>query len=231
MVQRGKDRYLMGERIIQAQEEAWRRVAREIHDGPAQSLANIVLRAEICERLIASGRPEIGQELNQLKLLVKEALREVRKIIFDLRPMALDDLGLVPTLHRYLENLQAQNGPPATLLVDGEERRLSPSIEAALFRVIQEAVNNARKHAQASRINVQVSFRQEEIAVSIVDDGIGFDLAEVEKGWHNRQSFGLMSMRERIELLGGQFAVRSKNGVGTSVTAHVPCTLYTGDTC
>lgn len=217
-----KERYHVGERIIKAQEEAWQRVAREIHDGPAQSLANIVLRAEICERLMMAGRPEIGQELAQLKLLVKESLREVRKIIFDLRPMTLDDLGLLPTLHRYLTNLREQNGTPVKLVAQGQERRLSSALEAGIFRVIQEAVNNARKHAQASQIQVQVVFGENELIVTVSDDGVGFDKEKVKKGWLNRQSFGLMSMRERVELLDGEFDVVSRVGKGTVVHARVP---------
>lgn len=217
-----KERYHVGERIIKAQEEAWQRVAREIHDGPAQSLANIVLRAEICERLMMAGRPEIGQELAQLKLLVKESLREVRKIIFDLRPMTLDDLGLLPTLHRYLANLREQNGTPVKLVAQGQERRLSSTLEAGIFRVIQEAVNNARKHAQASQIQVQVVFGETELIVTVSDDGVGFDKEKVKKGWLNRQSFGLMSMRERVELLDGEFDVVSRVGKGTVVHARVP---------
>lgn len=217
-----KERYHVGERIIKAQEEAWQRVAREIHDGPAQSLANIVLRAEICERLMMAGRPEIGQELAQLKLLVKESLREVRKIIFDLRPMTLDDLGLLPTLHRYLANLREQNGTPVKLVAQGQERRLSSALEAGIFRVIQEAVNNARKHAQASQIQVQVVFGENELIVTVSDDGVGFDKEKVKKGWLNRQSFGLMSMRERVELLDGEFDVVTRVGKGTVVHARVP---------
>ena len=119
-----KARYQIGERIIRAQEEERRRVAREIHDGPAQAMANVVLRAEICERLLAAGREEVTLELGQLKVLVKESLRELRRIIFNLRPMALDDLGLVPTLNRYLENLREHEGAPVFLTVRGAETRL-----------------------------------------------------------------------------------------------------------
>lgn len=216
-------RYRVGERIIRAQEEERRRVAREIHDGPAQSMANVVLRAEICERLLSAKRPEVAQELAQLKMLVKESLREVRKIIFNLRPMALDDLGLVPTLHRYLENLREQDNLQVKLTVLGEEKRLSSTLEVAVFRMIQEAVNNARKHAQANVIQATLEFAPDEIRASVHDDGVGFDVEVVQRAWHERQSFGLMSMRERIELLDGEFMVRSSpQGGGTTVTARLP---------
>jgi two-component system sensor histidine kinase DegS len=202
-------RYRFGERIIRAQEEERQRVAREIHDGPAQSMANVVLRAEICERLLTAGRQEVTQELAQLKMLVKESLREVRKIIFNLRPMALDDLGLVPTLFRFLENMREQDGINISFEVLGDERRLSSTLEVALFRMIQEGVNNARKHAQASEIHVLLDFGTDTITATVHDDGIGFDVAVVQKAWHERQSFGLMSMRERIQLLNGELEVTS----------------------
>lgn len=214
-------RYKVGERIIQAQEEERRYLAREIHDGPAQSMANVVLRAEICERLLAVGRQELVQELSQLKFLVKESLREVRKIIFDLRPMALDDLGLVPTLRRYLEYLEEQDGLRVALAVTGQERRLPSALEVALFRVIQEAVNNAHRHAQASIIQVQLSFDDKHITASVCDDGVGFDVDQVQQGWQDRPSFGLVNMRERVQLLNGDFEVKSAPGKGTSITARL----------
>lgn len=218
-----KARSQMGARIIRAQEEERRRVAREIHDGPAQAMANVVLRAEICERLFASGRDEVRQELAHLKTLVKESLRELRRIIFNLRPMALDDLGLVPTLHRYLENLREHEAAPVHLTVKGTEARLGSMQEAAVYRVVQEAVNNARKHAQASAINVTLEFVDNQyITITVEDDGIGFDIQALQAEWAERESFGLMSMKERIELLDGEFFVSSVAGEGTRIVARVP---------
>lgn len=214
-------RFQIGERIIWAQEEERRRVAREIHDGPAQTMANVVLRAEICERLMTAGRNEVVRELAQLKLLVKDSLREVRKIIFNLRPMALDDLGLVPTLNRFLENVREQEQIPIRFEVVGEERRLHSAIEVAVFRMIQEAVNNARRHSQATHIVVKVSFGPRTLRVCVKDDGTGFDLEQVRRDWADRESFGLMSMKERIELLDGEFDLKSVIGKGTAITAHI----------
>ena len=214
-------RFQIGEHVIRAQEEERRRVAREIHDGPAQAMANVVLRAEICERLLAAGREEVTQELAQLKQLVKESLREVRKIIFNLRPMALDDLGLVPTLHRYLENLREQDAIPVELKVSGHEQRLHTAIEVAVFRLIQEAVNNARRHAEATAIDVRLTFGPTHLVVNVEDNGVGFDPEEVYRSWANRESFGIMSMRERIELLDGEFKLKSEVGRGTLIVARV----------
>lgn len=218
-----KARYQIGERIIRAQEEERRRVAREIHDGPAQAMANVVLRAEICERLLLAGREEVTLELGQLKTLVKESLRELRRIIFNLRPMALDDLGLVPTLNRYLANLREQDDIPVYMTVRGTETRLGSAQEVAIYRMVQEAVNNARRHAQANVIQVTIEFSEDRhVLITIEDDGIGFDIEALQSEWVDRESFGLMSMKERIELLDGEFVVTSAGGAGTRITARVP---------
>lgn len=225
-----KARYQIGERVIRAQEEERRRVAREIHDGPAQAMANVVLRTEICERLLKLGRDEAAQELAQLKILVKDSLRELRRIIFNLRPMALDDLGLIPTLRRYLENLRESEGTPVRLSVVGREVRFSSTVEVAIYRMVQEAVNNARRHAQASRIEVVIHFEGPSSVVIIVeDDGVGFDLEAAKAEWVTQSNFGLMSMRERIELLGGEFEVTSVLGRGTRILAKIPVAERVGD--
>lgn len=214
-----------GEALIRAREEERYRLAREIHDGPAQALANIVLRAEVCERLLAAGRPEALQEVAQLKLLVKESLREVRRIIYDLRPLTLDELGLVPTLEGYFDYMRDRYGTPVFLHVVGErETRLYPAVEVAVFRTVQEAVNNAWKHAQASRIDVTLVFDPDFVAATVQDDGVGFNVEQVVAALATRRSYGLLDMRERIQLLGGEFAIESSEEKGTTVRFRVPRT-------
>ena len=211
--------------IIKAQEEERRRVAREIHDGPAQSLANLVFRLEVCEKLLAAERlPELRGELAELKGLIKGSLQEVRKIIFDLRPMALDDLGLVPALRRYLEGLEEREGLVVNLAVFGQEVRLASAVEVGLFRIIQEALHNVSKHARAASARVTLTYGQEQLLLSVRDDGRGFDLREVERGGRAGGHFGLISMRERAELLGGRFEVKSAPGQGTRISVAVPIT-------
>lgn len=211
--------------IIKAQEEERRRVAREIHDSPAQSLANLVFRLEVCEKLLAAERlPELRGELAELKGLIKGSLQEVRKIIFDLRPMALDDLGLVPALRRYLEGLEEREGLVVNLAVFGQEVRLASAVEVGLFRIIQEALHNVSKHARAASARVTLTYGQEQLLLSVRDDGRGFDLREVERGGRAGGHFGLISMRERAELLGGRFEVKSAPGQGTRITLAVPIT-------
>lgn len=209
-------------RIIKAQEEERSRVAREIHDGPAQTMANVVLRAEICEKLMDAEPGKVRQELKDLKDMVKESLNEVRKIIFNLRPMALDDLGIVPTLRRFISELQKREKISIELSVDGSETQRLPSVlEVAIFRIVQEALNNVYKHARASRIIIRLLLRPEQVGVLIRDNGCGFETGSVmnHKG---KDSFGLLGMKERVELLAGDLDISSAPGLGTEIKVTIP---------
>ena len=182
LIEDANRRQALGLRIIEAQEEERRRLSREIHDGPAQMLANMLLRAEIIEKKFSSDDPEaVIQEFRQLRELVRESLREVRSIIYDLRPMALDDFGLIPTLMKYLNTAKDNFGVPIIFKTLGVERRLSSKLEIAVFRLIQESVQNACKHAEATEIEVKVEFQEEAITLSVKDDGKGFNVDEKER--------------------------------------------------
>lgn len=207
-----------GAKIIKAQEEERRRVSREIHDGPAQAMANIVFRAEVCERLMESDVARAKHELGDLREQVRMALKETRKIIFDLRPMTLDDLGLVPTIRKVLETVKERSGVFSEVKVLGHEKRLEPHIEIGLFRIIQEALSNVEKHAKASSIWVRIDFRPSVVSAVIEDDGKGFDTVESV----GNESFGMMGMRERINLLRGELTIKSEVGKGTRVFVTVP---------
>jgi two-component system sensor histidine kinase DegS len=217
-----QQKQLIGGKIILAQEEERKRVAREIHDGPAQTMANVVLRAELCEKLLTTNRDEVTTELRDLKKVVKESLQEIRRIIFNLRPMTLDDLGLIPTVRRYIEELKVRENFNVQLEIHGEEQRLKNTYEVALFRLIQESLNNARKHAKANKIKVNINTTETDISVSISDDGKGFDLEKVMNEAVGKESFGLLSMKERIELLNGSLNIDSTIGVGTTITVCIP---------
>ncbi|MGG4491615.1 MULTISPECIES: sensor histidine kinase [Bacillaceae] len=213
-----------GLRIIEAQEEERKRVSREIHDGPAQMLANVMMRSELIERIFRErGSDEGFKEIRSLRQNVRNALYEVRRIIYDLRPMALDDLGLIPTLRKYLYTIEEYNGKTRILfssLGDFEENRLPPRFEVALFRLAQEAVTNALKHAEAREIQVKVEVNQNNIILMIKDNGKGFDTKEMKQ--NQNKSFGLLGMRERVELLNGRITIDSKIGLGTFIMIQVP---------
>ncbi|HYH03172.1 MAG TPA: sensor histidine kinase [Bacillota bacterium] len=213
---------LLGSRVIMAQEEERKRVAREIHDGPAQAMANVVLRAEFCEKLLINNREQVVEELRGLKIAVKQSLQEIRRIIFNLRPMTLDDLGLVPTIKRYLTELKDREGFEVKLEVRGEEKRLANTYEVALFRLIQESLNNARKYAQAKQVSVAITTTETSIVVKVCDDGKGFDLQKILSEVAGKVSFGVLSMKERVELLNGKITIDTAVGAGTRITAELP---------
>jgi two-component system sensor histidine kinase DegS len=150
--------------------------------------------------------------------MVRAALYEVRRIIYDLRPMALDDLGLVPTLRKYLQTIEEYHNHSKIVFVNiGMERRLPTKYEVALFRMIQESVQNALKHANACEIKVSLEITNAAITVLIKDNGVGFDTTQKKP-----ESFGIIGMRERVELLDGELTFDSKLGKGTAVLIHVP---------
>src|SRR5205807_7547443 len=142
--------------VFQIIEEERMRIARDMHDGPAQSMANLVLQAEILERLIVRDPQMVVSDLADFKDGVRGVLDDTRRLIFDLRPMTLDDLGLVPTLRKFVKEYQEKSKITSHLRVEGEDVRLPGSLEPTLFRIIQEALNNARKHSQAKNVEVVV---------------------------------------------------------------------------
>jgi two-component system sensor histidine kinase DegS len=223
MIESAQNRQMLGLRIIQAQEEERKRVAREIHDGPAQLMANVVLRAEIAERMLNKQDLNlVKQELVDLKDLVRNSLAEVRKIIFDLRPMALDDLGLVPTLRKYLTDLGERSGMNTELLIFGKEVRLPSTLEVAVFRLVQEALSNVVKHAHAKNTIVKIEFSPHKVSILVKDDGIGMEDVSVELQRQSRQQFGLIGMKERVELLEGTMNIYSSKAQGTKILLMIP---------
>nr|WGD68058.1 two-component sensor histidine kinase DegS [Bacillus velezensis] len=216
-----------GLRIIEAQEEERKRVSREIHDHPAQMLANVMMRSELIERIFRDRGTEDGfQEIRNLRQNVRNALYEVRRIIYDLRPMALDDLGLIPTLRKYLYTTEEYNGKVKIhfqCIGDTENKRLAPQFEVALFRLAQEAVTNALKHSESEEITVKVEVTADFVVLIIKDNGKGFDIKDAKQ--KKNKSFGLLGMKERVDLLEGTITIDSKIGLGTFIMIKVPLSL------
>ncbi len=206
--------------IIKAQEEERRRVAREIHDGPAQTLANLAFRIEVCQKVMDQDLARARNEMEELKSQLRQSLQEVRRIIFDLRPLALDDLGLAPALRAYLDGVAARTGIQVSFKVLGEERRLSPTTEVTLFRLVQEAVNNVWKHARAATVSVKIEFMPTRVRAVVEDDGMGFDVEEALGA--GGEHFGLVGMRERVALLDGTLDISSQPGRGSRIAFAIP---------
>jgi two-component system sensor histidine kinase DegS len=218
-----QQRQLLGLKIIKAQEDERQRVARDIHDGPAQLMSNVVLKAEICERMIDVDLDKAREELKNLKKIVRESLQDVRKIIYNLRPMSLDDLGLVPTLQRYIMTFQEDTGISVSFKNRGASEDIKPVISLTVFRIVQEAINNIIKHAVAKNVSIDLEFREQSLKLLIFDDGLGFNMEKLKVRTDDMSSgFGLLGMKERIELLGGDFNISSEQGKGTRLNIAIP---------
>ncbi|MGI6188479.1 MAG: sensor histidine kinase [Clostridiales bacterium] len=216
---------LLGMRIITAQEEERQRVARDIHDGPAQSLSNIILKCEICEKLIDLDAQNAKHQIGELKGLIKASLHEIRRIIFDLRPMTLDDLGLVPTLQRYTANFSEETGIDVVMDIYNPGNKLSTLVEIAVFRIIQEGLNNIKKHSRATRVYLNLQIKNNMLFCKLTDNGIGFDMSnfqDAKKQDIHSGGFGIYSMRQRAELLKGKLKIHSQPGRGTALLLQIP---------
>jgi signal transduction histidine kinase len=211
--------------LILAQENERKRISREIHDGPAQTLASLTMRVDFClERL---NQPDvIKAELVELKDSIVRNLKDIRRFIFDLRPMALDDLGLIPTLDQFIAGFKARSGIAVSFSVDGTRVPMEPEKELAVFRVVQESINNAGRHAQARSIMIFLNFDADkhELSGVIKDDGAGFDVEKIRKNYGSLKKLGLLSMEERIKIVGGKFSLVSRFGEGTIVSFALPVT-------
>lgn len=219
IIEDAKEKQKFGLKIIEAQEEERLRISREIHDGPAQMLANILLRSEIIERAFRRGK--IEQSLNEIKSIrkmVRLSLREVRRIIYNLRPMALDDLGLIPTIQRYISTMQSYHETAEIKFVSlGIKRRLTKNYEIALFRLMQEALQNAVRHSQATNIKVKLEISETSVTLVIKDNGCGFDPEHIKE-----DSFGLIGMKERVEMIDGTMTIDTQLGQGTRIFIKIP---------
>jgi two-component system sensor histidine kinase DegS len=162
------------------------------------------------------------EELGNLKHFLRSSLRDVRKIIYDLRPMSLDDLGLVPTIQRYIANYSEETGIDVDFLVFGDSKPVKPVIELAVFRIIQESMTNAKKHSGAKNASLRVEFKEDFINLLISDSGKGFDKSIIKSLKQTEGGYGLLSMKERVELLNGKFDVKTAHGKGTKIFVSIP---------
>ncbi len=224
--QMSADQEALISQVIQAQEKERLRISLQMHDGPAQMLSNLILRAEICERMIDRDVTQTRVELATLKKSINTVLQDTRRFIFDLRPMILDDLGLVPTLRRYTHDFSEKWRIETNVAVQNLDTRLPAHYEVALFRFIQEALNNVQKHAGATSARVVVDGLGSQLQVMIEDDGSGFNIGETLSEGRSHRNMGFAVMKQQVEtLLKGTLGVESAPGRGTRVIASVPMAL------
>ncbi len=212
-------------RIIQAQEEERQRLARQMHDGPAQSLTNFILQAEICQRLFDRNPARAAEELDNLKNVASVTFQKVRDFIFDLRPMMLDDLGVVPTVRRYVDSFREKNDIDVKLDIFGDERRLATHREVMIFRGIQELMALARDYASPTEIAVRLDVGNTVVKMSVEDNGRGFDVEAAlngEEGYQDPRVQSMMTLKEKFELIRGTLIISSSEAEGTSVRLELP---------
>jgi len=208
------------EQLIGVQEDERRKISRQIHDGPAQALSNFILQTEIALRLFDSDSEKAREELSSLKAAAATTFSQIRDYIFDLRPMMLDDLGLVPTVRRYTEAFKDKTGLNLNLVVTGSERRLESHLEVLLFRAVQGLLGNVREYAQATQVKVTLDMDDSQVRATVEDNGRGFNPAGLQA--KDGEGRGLLSLRDRVNQAGGSIELDSEGGRGSRIVVVIP---------
>lgn len=214
-------------KVISAQEEERRRLARELHDETAQTMGALAIALDRARGELGTSTADARGHLRDAQDIVQRLLEETRRLILDLRPMALEDLGLVPAIRWYAETHLQEQGVRTTIDPGRvPAARLEPHLEVALFRIAQEAINNVARHAEAQRATISLAFTDGSVRIAVADDGRGFDVehAMASPG----DSVGLMGVQERARLLNGRMEIRSERGKGTLMTVEVPIAFAAG---
>lgn len=210
------------QQITRAQEEERKYITRELHDDMAQILGSLSRRLDNLLRKQHNFGSAESADLREIQALLNQGLQSMNSFIQDMRPSLLDDLGLIPALRSMTNNLERTEGILAEFIMIGDERRFSNEIELPLFRIVQEALSNVRKHAQATKVLVSAEFTAGGIRIRVEDDGKGFKLQDSMDNLPRSGKLGLMGMQERVWLLGGTIEFDSKPGIGTSIEVFVP---------
>jgi len=208
--------------VISTQEEERRRIARGLHDEISQALTSLAVNLEAVADALPLDTDEVKARLKKIQSIALGTLDEIHKVIWELRPTLLDDLGLIAAVESYAETHLATAGIKAHFETAGSERRMSTMVETAIFRIIQEAVTNIVRHASAESASISIEFEEASITVHIEDDGQGFDPDEAMRATKEGRGLGLLSMKERAELLGGSLNIKSKPGQGTQIDFEIP---------
>ena len=209
------------EMLVQAQEGERLRLSRQMHDGPAQSLSNFILQTDIAMRLFDMDIVEAREELVHLKHSATTSFQQVRDFIFELRPMMLDNLGLMPTLKRYVDWFKEQSHLEIRFTFSGSDQRLEPYQEVMIFRAIQELLNNVRHHSEASEVKINLDVGGNLAKAMVEDNGKGFEISQLSE----QKGMGLRVIRERVESLGGTLDIDSISNHGVRVSFQIPAEI------
>ncbi|MCA1959128.1 MAG: histidine kinase [Nitrospira sp.] len=198
------------------------RIACEIHDGLVQSLAGVNFKLDLCQQLLRKN-PKAGlATIKETKAQLKLAIQEARQVIFNLRPLHYDKMELIPALTNYFKSYETNTHIATHFTVTGDERILFPRTKIFLFRIIQEALSNVEKHAKAKRVSIRLEIGVEMLRITIIDNGVGFDMEAVLRDPEKWDHFGIKGILERARLVGGEGRIESKKGHGTKVVVEVP---------
>lgn len=206
--------------VTQLLERDRQRLAFDLHDGPAQAISSAILQADILEDLVASA--EAKRELASLKSILGQCLQDLRMSIYSLKPPAISRKGMVARIDDYVKQFSIRTGIKVEILVNSEEREIPEVVEINVFRIIQEALSNIRKHSRADNCIVNVMFSDAEVSFSIDDNGIGLDADDLGNRTDNINGYGLISMRDRVGQFSGVFEVSSEAGKGTCISFSIP---------
>ncbi len=211
------------ERIVEVEEDARKKLARDLHDGPTQSIAAIAMRVNYIRRLIETKPENADEELQKVEELARRTTKEIRHMLFTLRPLVLETQGLSAALKQFAEKMKETHDLEVTLqLQERVDETLESHRQGVLFYIVEEAVGNARKHAQAANIYVRLYCREKYLICEIQDDGVGFDVDAVNSNYEKRGSLGMVNMRERVALVEGTLHIESAKGKGTKISVLVP---------
>jgi signal transduction histidine kinase len=210
------------DRMLGIEEELHKKLARDFHDGPAQTLASLIMDIEFIQKLLERDPSKAEAELLQLKEKATKAMHQARTTMFELRPLILETEGLKAALEYYVKRLRQTENMSIHLQIEGLDERLPPRVKDIVFAIVREAVNNIKKHARANNVWLTAIRRERELLATVRDDGQGFNLEEVEISYATRGSIGLLNLYERAEMLGGRISIESALGQGTTVSLTVP---------
>jgi two-component system sensor histidine kinase UhpB len=216
------------ERVISAQEEERKRIARGVHDDTGQALSTLIICLERMQALVPSDAAELAQRLAATREIATRTLEDLRALVYGLRPTMLDDLGLAPAIRWYARSQLEEAGTQLVLLLPDGSARATPEVETTLFRIAQEAVNNIKRHAAAHRVTIELGETPGWLELRVEDDGRGFDVARAAEEALRLRRFGLIGIKERVDLVGGSMVVESRPGRGSRLLARIPAEARLG---
>jgi signal transduction histidine kinase len=211
------------QRILEKEAEARRKLARDLHDGPTQSIAAIAMRLNFIKMVLQ--KEEVAkayEEVIKVEEIAQRTTQEIRTMLFAMRPVILETQGLLPALSQYADRLNSTESFRVLVNSRGYKGQLNAESEGVVFAIIEEAVGNAKKHAQASEIRINLAAGKDTLIVEVRDNGVGFDVEATRSSYDQRTSLGLINLDERAQLVGGQCTIESARGKGTAVRVEIP---------